>query len=206
MKKIFVAVFAQFLLLFLTGCANVSISPNKLTSLPSVSISPSVKLADHISYTGPEQAWGVALGGVVGGLVAQRAETIPNQIKEYLKNNDINVAQITRTEFIKGLQNDPRFSGKISDNSANHFELEVYLYGLAQNGGFSSEYKVWMGIRAQLVDASGNVIWEDKDFVTPHNNSVPAAPYKAFFEDPNTFRTGFIAAADAVTQMLLNDM
>jgi hypothetical protein len=115
------------------------------------------------------------------------------------------VGEIVRTQFLKGLQADPRFAGKLGDSGDAQFELHVSLYGLVSNGPFSAQYRPWLGVVAKLVEPSGKVIWQDSDSVT-FNDAVPLAPYKAYFEDPTTFRVGFAAAADAVTQMLLKKM
>jgi hypothetical protein len=187
------------------GCGSVSITPQRIDSIRSVSVAPEVKLPAAASYHGPEGAWGAALGGAVGALIAQGAVKAPAQITAYLSQENIDVGAIVRTQFLKGLQADPRFGSKLGESGDAHFELEVFLYGLVSNGPFSGQFRPWLGIQAKLVEPSGKTIWHDKDHVFL-NDAFPLAPYRAYFDDPATFRVGFAAAADAVTQMLLKKM
>ncbi len=189
--------------LFTAGCGGVPIKPDAIASLKSVSVSPNVVIAPKAAYNGPEQAWGAALGGLIGGLIAQGAVTAPDQIAAYLQQNNVNVGDIARQEFIKALQADPRFGPKLADNGECHFELEVYLWGLDQHGSFSLEYLAWLGVRAKLVDASGQVLWQDKDYVTRWTEGIPAATYDAYFIDPATFRDGFTTSARIIAAGLL---
>ncbi|TJY58838.1 hypothetical protein E4T66_14650 [Sinimarinibacterium sp. CAU 1509] len=205
-KKGLISICLLALMLAVTGCAGTSVKPETIHQLTSVSVSHSVELSPEVSYHGPEQSLGAALGGILGALIAQGATSSPDQIKTYLAEQHIDVGEIVRQAFVEGLQHDSRFANKIKESAENHFELEVPLYGLAQNGGFSSEYKAWLGFRARLIDPSGNVIWEKYDFVTHFNDAVPAAKYAAYFESPEQFRIGFKAAAAEITKMLLQKM
>jgi hypothetical protein len=189
----------------LIGCGGVSIAPDRIASMKSVSVAPAVKVPTEALYHGPEQAWGGAVGGVVGALIAQGAVKAPAQIKTYLANENIDVGAIVRTQFLKALHADSRFADKLRDSGDDRFELEVYLYGLVSNGPFSAQYRPWLGVQARLVDSSGKILWQDRDHVFL-NEAVPLAPYLAYFERPETFRVGFAAAAETIIAMLLKRM
>lgn len=181
------------------GCGTVSITPDRIDSIKSVSVAPEVKVAPKAFYFGPEQAWAAALGPGAAVAVALSSDA-PGQIKAYLFRENIDVGAIVRTQFVKGLQGDPRFASKLGESGEARFELEVYLYGLITDSLFSSSFKPWLGIQARLIDSSGKIIWQDRDYVTHHNDAAPAVPYATYFDNPATFRAGFAAVADAITQ------
>jgi hypothetical protein len=208
------------------SCGRVPIRPDAIASINSVSVSPTVGISRTVAYDGPEEALAQVLGGTLGSGIASAAVNAPavggvlgvligqgfvtprEQIKAYLAKENLDVAQIARNEFIKGLQADPRFETKLAEQGNAHFELEVYRYGLSQRRNpFSPEYKAWLGIRVKLIDSSGVVLWQDRASVSRgRDDAVPAAPYAAYFEDPATFRNGFTTAARFLTQRMLREM
>lgn len=191
--------------MLLGGCGGVSITPDRLATLKTVMVARTVNVTPEVMYHGPEQAWGPAVGGALGFLISQGAVGAREQITRYLGREQIDVGEIARAQFVKGLQADPRFAARLADEAETRFELEVYIKGLASSGPFSTQYRPWLGIQAKLIDASGAVLWQDRDHVFV-NDAVPLAPYKAYFETPTTFRTGFAAAADVITQSFLKRM
>jgi hypothetical protein len=191
--------------LWLVGCGGVSITPDRINAIRAVSVAPEVMVASAAMYHGPEGAWGTALGGAIGALIAQGAVDAPTQIRSYLAQENIDVGAIVRTQFLKALQADPRFGAKLSGGADARFELEVFLYGLVSSGPFSAQFRPWLGVQAKLVEPSGNVLWQDRDHVFL-NDEVPLAPYRAYFENPATFRTGFAVAADVIIRTLLKRM
>lgn len=196
---------APIVALGLVGCGGVTITPERVNAITAVRVAPDVKVPTTAMYHGPEGAWGVAVGGILGALIAQGAADAPTQIKTYLAQENIDLGAIVRTQFLKGLQADPRFGAKLSDRADAKFELEVFLYGLVSNGPFSAQFRPWLGIQARLVEASGHIVWQDKDHVFL-NDEVPLAPYRAYFDSPATFRVGFAAAADVIIRTLLKRM
>jgi len=198
-------------------------------SIKSVSVSERVAISREVSYEGPEEftanvlgaalgqhfgsaavknapATGTVLGVSLGVLVARGFVTPRAQIKAYLAEENIDVAQIARIEFLNGLRADPRFATRLSEKGDAHFELEVYRYGLSQRSTFSSEYGVWLGIRAKLINPSGTVIWQDRTSVSGRDDAAPAVPYPAYFDDPATFRDSLATAARFLTQKMLRKM
>lgn len=192
-------------IVLLSGCGSVSITPERLATVKNVTVASGVKMPPQAMYHGPQTAWGPAVGGALGAFIAHGVREAPHQITTYLAKEQIDVGAIARGQFVKGLQADPRFASRLTDEADARFELEVYLYGLASNGPFSRQFRPWLGMQVRLIDASGEVLWQDRDHVFL-NNAVPLAPYEAYFEDPATFRAGFAAAADVITQTLLKRM
>ena len=198
-----------FAVIAVSGCASVSIAPEQVSAIRSTSVSPQVKMAASPAYYGPED--GLASSGLIGAAIASAIIVLDNkkpplQIKAYLAAENIDVGEIVRTQFEKGLASDPRFSSKVREHGETTFELEVQVYGLVSNGPFSSEFKPWLSVRATLVDASGNMMWQATDFAYSWTETVPPKPYSTYFEDPEHFRSAFTAAGEAVTRGLLGKL
>jgi hypothetical protein len=209
------------------SCGHAPIKPDAMTSINAVSVSPDVAIPSKVTYFGPAQTWATYVGGAAGAaiapsaglaslfgnvgmvlsdLVTQGFVTEPAQIKAYLARENIDVAQIARSEFVKELLADPHLGPKVGENGDAHFELAIDRYGLFQKNPASSEYKPWLEIRAKLVNSSGAILWQGKRSVDPHNGAAPTASYAAYFDDPAAFRNGFAAVARAITQRLLQDL
>jgi hypothetical protein len=188
------------------GCGTVSITPDRLAAIKSVSVARTVTVPEQPHYHGPVAAWGqYAEGSTLYALFSRGALEARDQIKAYVAQEQIDVGAIARAEFLNGLRRDPRFASRIVDDADTRFELEVFIYGLASNGPFSTQFRTWLGLQARLVEPSGQILWQQRDAVFL-NDAVPLAPYPAYFEDPATFRTGFAAAATVITQTLLKRM
>jgi hypothetical protein len=206
LNNVFRTVLALCVSGILYGCQSQSISPDKLRSAQSVSVSPNVKVASTASYLGRAQLWGGVLGSAVGAIAGQAAnKDVPDQIKLYLTQQNIDPGQIVRAEFQKGLRADPRFANRVVDVGSAHFELNVFIYGLTESGPFSSGYKPWLSVQATLIDASGKTVWQGKNWVGAHSD-IAEVPFDQYFADPATFRNALTIAADEVTRSLLKDM
>jgi hypothetical protein len=198
------ATFAYVALLIMSNrCfAESTIPGSVLDAIPSISIADKVKMPDRIFYNGPEVAIPSVLGGAVGGVVAANVGGIPEQIKAYLEKNNIDVAEIVRSEFYAGLKADPRFSAKLQDKGAVQFVLEVYNFGLSHKLGFSSEYRALIGIKAKFIREDGSVISEGKGY----NKDSVAHPFNYYFEDPAGFIDEYRAGAKTITKTILELM
>jgi hypothetical protein len=165
----------------LSGCGGTAVKPDRLASIQSFSVDGDVKVAEKPIYFGPETAWAGILAGIPGAVVAAVAIPYPQRIKDYLAAQNISVGTICRDEFLRQLAAEPSFAGKISDTGKAHFQLEVFNYGLFQNGGFSSEYKTVLYVRAQLIDAETRIMWQS--ITTPYRpgRSRPIFPTLPIF-------------------------
>lgn len=203
----------RFILVFsialLFGCASgVKLDPAMKSKLDDgVSINPSVRIiANKPSYTGPEEAVAVALGGIIGAAIVTSVMDEPTKIKNYLKAEKIDVATLVLDEFKLQINNRPDFSGRIRDNGRYRIELAVLRYGIAQKHGFSSDYKPTLSIMAKMLDPKGKVIWSNHSYVTHLNSDTSAFTYDSYFKSPKAFRIAFASAAKVVVLDVLNDL
>lgn len=193
----------------LSGCAagrSVTLTPLEKQQLATVRVDERVQLPKEVAYYGPEQTAGFLFGGLVGELIAASMVTAPKVIAQYLSTNDINVGTIVREEFVRQLSYRPDYQGRLSNDAAARFELEVKIYGIAQKHGLSSEYKPLLGVNAKLVSADGKTMWEQYEFVTNLNSSTPGSPYDAYFQSPEAFRTAYAEAARLIVRDLLKTL
>jgi hypothetical protein len=195
-------------LVCLAGCASTARLRETIQSSTFVSVDHAVAIPSTVVFNGPGVFWAGVLGGALGRAIERRQSSVPEQIKAYLQKENINVQEILRETFLRALNNDPRFSGRIAENSSVRFELEIYMYGLEQDDiMYSPNYRPILGVRAKLVNADGDVLWRDREWVNvgrPEN--IPAVPFNAYFDTPDTFRTSFSAASDAIVRAMMKDL
>jgi hypothetical protein len=193
--------------LMLPACAGTDLAPDKQKDLGAVSVDPAVKMPDKVFYNGPENNWGVALGGVLGAVIASEAVEEPTRIRLFMEKQKIDLGRMVADEFKARLAASPQFGGKLRDDASTRFELEVKIYGLAQKGAFSSQYKPLLRVDARLVDAGGNVLWKKFEFVTNLSSVTPGYTYPEYFETPpDKMLNAWSVAVKSVVGDLIEDL
>jgi hypothetical protein len=166
-----------------------------------------VKLPEHIFYNGFDKTMtAVLFGGVIGGVVAESVDATSDKIKEYLRRENIDIAEIVSREFNLALKARPGFLEKFQKIGPTRFKLEVYNYGLARNGGFSNEFKTLIGIRAKLISQNGEVIWEEKGNTRSSDGELKANSFKAYFDSREPFAEGFRKSSEIAIQRMFKDL
>jgi hypothetical protein len=204
--------FAKFALfvfigLLTSGCStmsSVSLSKDDKAAIGDVAVVWDGYLPGTPFYNGPENQAG-AVFGVVGSLVAASStRSDKEKIADFVKTNDIKLGDIVKSEFESQLSKKKDYNNRIKDGASSKFIIRIPLYGVSA-GSFSSEFKPYLVVDAKLVNASGRVIWEQKDYVASHG-SAPAATFDAFLGSPEAFTTEFKAAAKEVVGLLLTNL
>lgn len=197
----------------LAACGTITMDAAKRNSIQQVSVSKIVAVSPEIYFHGRAQSWyegtGIGLGGAIGAAVSATAPPTvmeKEQIRAFLSQQQIDVGEIVRTAFVKGLTSDPKWSPRLRDESETHFDLKVDMYGLANKNPMSSDYKPVLSVTASLVDKDGNVLWRERDFVANLSSATPGASYTDFLNDPKWFRDGFSVAANEITRSLLGKL
>ena len=187
---------------FVTSCAGMGGAPEAST-IDGIRVAPVVKITDKVYYNGPENNWGFAIGGLIGAAIASQAISEPERIKLYMESEHIDLPAIVRNQYLEALQRSPQFAGKIRDDAKNQIELEIQMYGIAQKGAFSSQYKPVLRVKARLYNAEGKVVWEKVDFVANLNGTTPGYAYKELFEAKGAMENAFTVAAHETVQSLV---
>ncbi len=200
--------FLFFLMVFLAGCAsNIKLDPATKPRLDDgIAINPVVTLADQPYFHGRTQTWGGALGGAVGAGIAAAATSEPAKIKQYLAAEGIDVSSIVLEEFERQIKNRPGYADRIRDDGKFRLQLVIHQYGIVSTNVFTSTYKPVLGLIAQLRDPTGNIIWQQSDFIANLNSRTQGYPYDHYFNTPETFKAAFQSAAEAVVSLVLEKL
>lgn len=143
-----------------------------------------------------------ALGGAVGGLIASQAwKDEPDRIAAYVRQENIDIGAIVRSEFERQASR-PDLAAAVKAAGRARFRITV-KYGISSSP--FSEYKPYLNIHAQLVDAQGNVKWKDGDYMGGRG-MAKAIPYPDFFKSAQVFRSEFEVAAREVTTLVLKSL
>jgi len=202
----------RFLIIFF--CLNLVACGGKLTKeniniINTISISEHVVVPDQTMNDNPGLRIGAAFGGALGSVIADSLPTNNKDTTAYMKDNNVNVGDIVLNEFKYQIKQKSSISSKITDDkngvSDATFVLEIQRYGLGAEHDFSSKYRPMIRMSAKLVKKSGEVIWEENDFVHHMEESILALPLAQYFTDPKIMVTKYKEVAKlAVSNILEN--
>jgi len=148
------------LLVGLSGCTNLRSREEAIERLDTVSVD-DVVIPNFATYDGPESKAAAGDTGFPGAVAAGLSENKAERLNLYLQQHHIDAAGILKSEFIKALNRDQRFSGKVREQAADaHFSLIVQEYGLYEVIPFSARFVPRFIVRAQLVSSEGQVLWQ----------------------------------------------
>lgn len=199
-------IYTIVLMFCITGCGQ-NLKPENKSKIMEVSVSSTVKMPKQPGFIGHKQAISGAAFGVLGAVVSHSlAKNERDEIQEYLKQQKIDVGEIVRNTFIKGLQIHPFFANKLKDTTTTHFELEVKSYGLVLEPWSLTMYKPILAVKGKLIDNSGAVIWEKEEGITQLNDVTPSFTYEDYFKSPDAFRKAFSVASEEVVKLLIEQI
>jgi hypothetical protein len=142
-----------------------------------------------------------AFGGLAGGIIASHTwKDEPERIAAFVQQEKIDIAAIVKEAFEKQLNAKPEFLETYKAFGPSEFKLRV-VYGIA-SVPFSEGYRPYLSIRARLVDLSGNVKWEFREYMGK-NGKANAIPYPDFFKSDKVFQEEFEVVAEEVVSLLL---
>jgi hypothetical protein len=188
------------LLFLLSACAtsqNLSDEDRKKISV--ARINSNVQKAPTMYYMGPGTGI-VMAGGAVGGAVLAATSVEPAKaFQDFAEKNGIFIEKIAFEEIDAAL----RQSGKIKvSDSAEATEATinvlVYFYGYSIPNGFSSNLVPVLGIRCEMVDATGKVVWRASDDVQVLKNPANAMKLEAMQANPRYIEDGWRRAAKRI--------
>jgi hypothetical protein len=195
-----------FAILTLGACASTPTQPLKESdrvALSTIEVSPEVKVAPDAYYFGPN-AMPDFLFGAVGGAIAAGSNKSPaDELKTFATDNNISVAEIVRTEFIKQLEAKRKF--RLVDSNADAVvRLDVSQYGISIPNGFSSRFVPVLAVRSQLVKGSGQVIWASSGRIHPLSEVIEPVTAEAIKANPQVLRDMWSAAARGAVEKMLS--
>ena len=164
---IFSIIITTFLL---AGCAtphSVHLSAANRASIKGVHIDKNVSKPDVIFWRGTAQAWGAALGGVIGALAtADAGMTDAERMVKFMDKEHIDISEIVYSEVTKQVAVLKTFD--ISD--ANRIDatliFSVDMYGFNKTHPFGSNMNPLIRITGKLIKPNNEIVWQESEFVS----------------------------------------
>jgi hypothetical protein len=184
-----------------SGCATTqNLAAADRQKLKSIAISPDVKKADTMYYSGPEN-W-------APGLIPFRtSKPIGEDLELQALSNNIHIDQIALEEVTAAFKS----AGKVNvetdrERSVNLLSIRVVQYGFSVPNGFSSKLVPVLMIICSITDSTGRVIWKGSHMVLPLGNPVKAEKAEDLYQQPMLIEQAWrgaarVAAADVAKQL-----
>lgn len=173
LMKFFNYAFAVIISITVTGCANQAINPTKLEGIERVFViteTASVKL----DYQGPATAWGPAIGGALGGLLASQDYVSETEaMNVFLEEQNIELIQQAYNHLMDDLKQSQRFQyvEHYEDSDARLF-LDSVTFSFLTSNPLTTNVMPTIGISASLVRNGGGTIWEGESATTIYTIST----------------------------------
>ena len=195
-------------IVMLFGCASTSenLSETKKASLRSIKVVDAEQIPTEIYYQGPEHAFGGAIGGVIGALLAEGASTTGDQIALYIKNNGIDIQEIFHKEFMSRLKASASLRDKVAQEeqaSETEIKLVIVRYGFGQPHGFSSIRKPLVIGYVEIKNGAEEIIWQGAASVIPLNGDTYGTSLEEYFSSPVHFEKSFSTAFRIISDELI---
>jgi hypothetical protein len=197
-----------FASLIVTGCAapTQKLSAEERSKIDMVQVNKRVQKPAGMYYLGPSVA--PVLFGSVGLLAAQASQMDDAKVLlEYAERNGVFVEQIAHQEVEAALRESGKL--KVSDTARageTVMNVLVYQYGFSIPTGFSSRLVPMLGIRCELADPTGRVLWRGTERVLPLGNPVDSIALEDLRKDPKRIEDAWRRAARHIAKTIFDEM
>jgi hypothetical protein len=184
-----------------SGCAttqNLAVADRQ--KLKSIAISPDVKKAETMYYSGPE-SW-------APGLIPFRtSKPIGEDLELQALSNNIHIDQIVLEEVTAAFKS----AGKVTveadkERSGNLLSIRIVQYGFSVPNGFSSKLVPMLMIICSISDSTDRVTWKGSKMVLPLGNPAKAEKPEDLYQQPmlieRAWRTAARYAAENIAKQL----
>jgi len=172
-------------------------------------INDKVKKAPQVFVLAPSGANVAGLFGAVGGVVMATATMdAPTAFEAFLQKNSISIEKIVREEVESAL----RASGRLAivaqtEAAAPLLNIAVPEYGFGVPHLFSSNVVPVLGMRCELVDNAGKVLWSAGDRMGPSIASpVESTSWDAMHADPKLIEEKWRKAAALLAKRIMQEL
>lgn len=162
-----------------------------------ITISEPIEITDPPFYYGG----GFSAFGAIGGLIGSQVyKNEPTRIAAYVKQENIKIDLLLKNEFERQFNG---YSPAVAAFKKNQGQFKlIVLYGITSVP--FSKYRPYLSVRAQFTDATGKILWKDREWVGA-NGKANCIPYPDFFKSAKDFQAEFEVAANEVVLLLLSD-
>jgi len=199
--------FALLLVLLISaGCTTQpTLSPSDAAQIQIIRITPNLGVPSRPTYEGPEQAWGQALGGIIGGMIVESASDKPMYIRALMDAKNIDMQAILRDAVTHEAQAHPFLGRRLGEQGETMLDLKIENYGIQHKFGFSGEYGINMAVEAQLRGPGYKVLWKDKAVVMP-DFGLKTNTFEEFVQSDDALRERLKEATQAAVAEVLGSM
>ena len=186
-----------FIALLLASCAAVQpISDADRRKLAGVTIDAAVAKPPAMFYLGPGGATGLMFGAIGGALSASSIEESRKAFQVYVDKNGISIEKIVLDEVSTALRRSGKFPLADAPQPGSALvTVSIVQYGFSIPHGFSSKLVPILGVRCELKDASGKLLWSAQEHTRPLGNPVEPAEPDSIRNDPKAMEGSWRAAA-----------
>jgi hypothetical protein len=199
-------IFLVSLAILVAGCAATqTVSDPNRKQVSSVTISGSVAKPPSMFYLGPGGASGLMFGAIGGALAAQSIEDSRKTFQEHVDKNGISIEKIVLEEVSTAIRQSGKF--RLADSPQNGgavISVSIFQYGFSIPNGFSSRLVPIVGVRCEMKDASGRVLWSSQERTHPLGNPVEPIDPEVIRNDPKVLESSWRAAAKYVAAAIVN--
>lgn len=193
-----------FCFLLLTACTTTgapnSLSSSEVSSIHTVMIDNNVNVPAEISYESRSRTMGLMVGGVIGYGAMCAAETNENQKLEavFQRSND-SLGNTIQRDFAQALSTNPHFVLENTGKTDAMFRLSVGDFGLMSEDIASQTVVPYLTADAQLVNAAGKTVWEDKQKAVLDDGAYAHYTLQDYLQKPTLLKTAYNTLLEQVT-------
>jgi len=146
---------------------------------------------------------GLAFGAIGGALSAGSIEESRKSFQQYVDKNGISVEKIVFEEVSAAIRKSGKFPLVAAPQPGGTvLVIAIVQYGFSIPHGFSSELVPVLGVRCELKDAAGKLLWSAQEHTRPLGNPVQSSTPDAIRNDPKAMEASWRAAARHIAATL----
>jgi hypothetical protein len=185
-----------------SGCAttqNLTVADRQ--KLKSIAISPDVKKAETMYYSGPEN-WTPPLIALF-----RTSKPIGEDLELQALSNNIHIDQIALEEVTAAFKSAGRVNVEADrGRSANLLSIRIVEYGFSVPNGFSSKLVPVLMLICSITDSTGRVIWKGSHLVLPLGNPAKAEKPEDLYQQPMLIEQAWRIAAKAAAENIAKQL
>lgn len=186
----------------LSSCASVSsLSQQEKTAFTGLKPVTSVTLNKNFQLPSEMEA---NLASDIAPSADPEEGKIRAQMVQALSTYKVNIQEIVAQKLQEEQQLRPALQPKAGQSANSTLSVSIQMFGVAN--GFSRDYGPNLGLRAQLHNAQGKVVWEKYKYVNYTEGKLPRYRAEELLDNPDALRFTFEVAAKQTAVKLLDSL
>jgi hypothetical protein len=192
----------------LTGCAtskSIQMSAENRASIKYVHIYENVSKPSVIYWRGTAQAWGAALGGVIGALATNNSGmTDAERMVKYLDKEHIDISEMVYFEATKQEAALKTFDISDANKIDATLSFTVDMYGFNKTHPFGSNMNPLIRVTGKLVRPDNQIVWQDSEFVSDlASENDQGQSLDTYQNEPEKLRAALAKASEIAVKRVL---